>query len=807
MEKVKTIFEKLNLEYSTENFHQKENLTHLQYINNPDGSVRWIWPSQLQKPLFLKFFSNSSIRSKIIVFLIEMIFLFRIQNLIFKRIKVSLKPKDDLSPVNLFNKNWALFTGTAGPNRKAIIYKESGINKSFVKIALNTRSNLLLKNEESALVRLSKMEIKSFVFPQLLGVDKNTLELSDISKGGKRSNDFSELHLHAIREMNNYSSLSIPLSVLPFWKQAKSILENLLAEKDSRIPNGLLRKLFQVLKSVDDTKVIETGYSHGDFTPWNMYKKNGKLHIYDWELHQLLMPLGFDAFHFIIQKGILIEKKSWTKIEAEINQKFDTKTLKNLSEKSDPDVELYLKLYLILNTIYYLDIFSQQDKWHEQIHWLLKTWNEAISKLLVNTEKNRSLILMDTFDFLLQKPYAAIKFPDSFPEQLSKFSDVDLCLDQSLADSLNSYLKNHPLALKSKVINKSYMSVLKLVCNDGSLLSLDLIWKFKRKATVLMDLQPLIQSGSLNDYQVKVSDPKDLARFIGLFYISNNAMVPEKYLKIAASLKNSEILIDQEIYQSTKDQEGSNTTLKKIITEQKANKGFQKIKNTFLYLIDSIKEMIYNPGMIITFSGVDGAGKSTVIEKVKYNLEKQLRRRVVVIRHRPSILPILSVWSKGKIIAENEATIRLPRQGKNTNVLSSLLRFFYYYSDYLFGQFVVYFKYVLRGYVVLYDRYYFDFINDSKRSNIQLPSYLTKFGYHFLLKPELNFFLYADPELILSRKKELDSKTIEQLTKKYQFLFEQLNKKDLNNRYISIENIDLKITLDAILNRVNRQAA
>ena len=105
MEKVKTIFEKLNLEYSTENFHQKENLTHLQYINNPDGSVRWIWPSQLQKPLFLKFFSNSSIRSKIIVFLIEMIFLFRIQNLIFKRIKVSLKPKDDLSPVNLFNKN------------------------------------------------------------------------------------------------------------------------------------------------------------------------------------------------------------------------------------------------------------------------------------------------------------------------------------------------------------------------------------------------------------------------------------------------------------------------------------------------------------------------------------------------------------------------------------------------------------------------------------------------------------------------------------------------------------------------------
>ena len=274
-----------------------------------------------------------------------------------------------------------------------------------------------------------------------------------------------------------------------------------------------------------------------------------------------------------------------------------------------------------------------------------------------------------------------------------------------------------------------------------------------------------------------------------------------------APLITSEETIDLLLYQAVQDKPNSLIELKKYINIQKSNTGFQKLKNTILYFLDTAKEALFNPGMIVTFSGVDGAGKSTIIEKVKHNVEKQLRRRVVVIRHRPSILPILSALTKGKATAEKEAASNLPRQGKNKSILSSLLRFSYYYTDYLFGQFVVYFKYVLRGYVVLYDRYYFDFINDSKRSNIQLPPYFTRMGYNFLLKPELNFFLYADPELIRSRKKELDTKTIEQLTKKYQILFEQLNERDSNKSYVSIENTDLKVTLDAIIDRVNHQAA
>lgn len=807
MKIISTIFENLGFNYSMDRPFEKGTQIQLLYINNPDGSVRWIWPAQLQNPLFLKFYSISSFKARFISVIIKAIFLLRIQKLIFKNTCISLQAKNSLSPVILIKKNWALFTGTAGPNRKALLYTETPGNNTFIKIALNERSNALLQNEEKALERLSWAKIKSFTFPELLWKSKNILQLSDLSEGGKRHSEFFDIHLQALGELSEFFSLSLPIRELTSWKETKSDLENLLTQNNSRIPKGLLRKLSMLIDTIDDSISIENTICHGDFTPWNMYEKDGKLNIYDWELHQLLMPLGFDAFHFIIQSGILVERQPWTIIEAEIKEKINPEALAKLTVGNDHNVELYLKLYLIFNTVYYLNLFTQQDIWHVQVDWLLKTWNEAISSLLANSEKHRSLVLIDTFDFLLNKPYAALKFPNDFPEQLSEYSDVDLCLDHSNADLLSDYLKNHPLVLKSKVIKKSHMTVLKLVCKDGSLLSLDLIWNLKRKATVMMDIQSLIQSATLNDYQIKTPTSIDLARFIVLFYTLNNASVPSKYLQISKTLKESKKPVDQKLYQVVQNISDSALELKKLINRQKANSGFQKLKNQTLYLLDTVKEVIYNPGMIITFSGVDGAGKSTIIDKVKNNIEKQLRRRVVVIRHRPSVLPILSAWTKGKVTAEKEAADRLPRQGKNKSILSSFLRFCYYYTDYLFGQFVVYFKYVFRGYVVLYDRYYFDFINDSQRSNIQLPSSLTRLGYNFLIKPELNFFLYADPELILSRKKELDAKTIEQLTKKYQTLFEQLNKKDSNKSYVSIENTDLEITLNTIIRRVNHQAA
>jgi thymidylate kinase len=202
---------------------------------------------------------------------------------------------------------------------------------------------------------------------------------------------------------------------------------------------------------------------------------------------------------------------------------------------------------------------------------------------------------------------------------------------------------------------------------------------------------------------------------------------------------------------------------------------------------------------VITFSGVDGAGKTTILREFTEILKSKYNRDIVELRHRPSILPILSSIKHGKKKAEEKTIEVLPRTGNNKSKLSSYIRFFYYLSDYIIGQWVIYFKYTKNNKLVIYDRYYFDFIVDSKRANIVINSRFSKFFYHFVFKSDMNIFLYAPPEVILKRKKELDEDTILSLNANYKSLFSDLNKGS-NDQYVAIKNIEKDVTLEHIEN-------
>jgi thymidylate kinase len=528
-----------------------------------------------------------------------------------------------------------------------------------------------------------------------------------------------------------------------------------------------------------------------------MYVHDDQLAIYDWELSQQNTPIGFDAFHFIIQSEILQARKPWIEIHKTIT--------KDLTANIYPDwntdkVNTYLNLYLLINTVNYLDIYSKQPQWHEQIHWLLETWSLAISHQLSSFKKKRRLMLIDFFDFMNTKEYAAIKFPNTFPDMLNEYSDVDICIRKSDEKGIIQYLKNHPLVHFVYQEAHSNMSSIQLFFEDSSLLSIDLIWRLSRKEITMLNSNQVLAGSVENSYGVKHMNNLDTARYIALFYGLNNSEIPEKYQVYKLAIDNGRNKLDHLLHKFYVTAKINNDEVITILNQNPENSFVNKLLVGTRYLIDSFLQGFQNKGLTITFSGVDGAGKSTVIESIKYEIEKKLRKKVVVLRHRPSILPILSSFVKGKAKAESDAAKNLPRQGNNTSGLNSLLRFSYYYIDYLVGQVYINIRYIRRGYVVLYDRYYFDFINDSKRSNIKLPKFILKAGYHLLFKPDLNFFLFANPDIILSRKKELDRFTIQTLTKEYIELFEELNNEE-DHRHYTIENIELQKTIDLIMDK------
>lgn len=738
------------------------------YIRNSDGSLRWFWNSKSKKPLFLKFYNASSFKARLYAMAVKLLFELGLQNLLFE--KETLYYTIEGKPVFNIKGDWAMFTGTPGPNNKALLY--AGGN--FYKIACTETAKDLLINELANTRFASGSRL--YAVPKTTFHNSNILQTRDISKNGHRQNIFGRIHAKAIQGITQRYQRRCSIQD---WGYFQMLKKNLNMVDDKRIPPNLIRKLNNILEKIDETQSINLSFSHGDFTSWNCFVHNHMLSVYDWEMASCEKPKGFDFFHFIIQNGILIDRKPWNAVLKEIKQKN-----RLTFQFSDGELYYYLKFYLLTNILAYLKIYSEQKEWHLQVHWLLKTWTEALNLFAQETFTERELLIMDIFDSLHEIHYATLKFHNQEPEKLSLNSDIDMLMSSQNADNLIRFLKRNSLAERVVVSRKSFMYRVRVITNDKQILNLDLILKIQWKGLEFMKVNKMIKRSVLNEFGVKTAYDTDTAKYLHYFYTLNGSEVPERYKDFT----------EKNIPEHKLSKISEHINQLKMSTKQR----LLFLKNTLTYIKDTFSEK----GFVMTFSGVDGAGKSTVISEISDLIEKRYRRPVKILRHRPSLLPILSVWIKGKEKAHQDVVNTLPRQGNNNNTLYSFARFCYYYTDYMIGQFIIYLKYIMRGKIVLYDRYYFDFIADARRSNINLPKSVAESGYFFLMKPKLNFFLYASPEKILSRKKELSYQSVCDLNAEYNKLFSKLGKQNNSAKYIAIENNDLNDTLDIIMNSI-----
>lgn len=426
--------------------------------------------------------------------------------------------------------------------------------------------------------------------------------------------------------------------------------------------------------------------------------------------------------------------------------------------------------------------------------------------------KQREEFIQNLFEHLKNKEYLLLKFTENSLSEIDEYSDLDIFISKSEWESVEEFAASNNTITDIKKHRQSSMSQLFLFFKDGGFLQIDGLFQLIRKN--LIYLSPIeIKENQQDKAGVKTYSNFNLFQHLVLFNQLNFAGLPEKYLTYFKKMEPnslSEILkkFKQKYncdFNSIEQFAVANKNLRnKIIQKVKRlpeNNFIARQKNNFAYFADSVKNLKSQRGFLISFTGVDGAGKSTILEETRKMLSKKFRKKTVVIRHRPSLLPILSSYKYGKAGAEKRAANRLPRQGTNQSQFKSLLRFSYYFTDYIIGRSYIFLKYQMRNYIVLYDRYYFDFIVDMKRTNLEMNSAIPKSLYRFVQKPKLNFFLYAPAEIILARKKELTPEAITSLTANYKNLFEELEKK-YPQSYHSIRNIHMEETLNHISTQI-----
>lgn len=374
-------------------FSKKKNntFTKFYFINNPDGSMRWVFPKDNQTPCFLNLYNGSGWKAKLFEtgakFLNTINFLKSIVDgefsLFFKE-EEKFQTSFDGIPFDDF----AVFTGTIGENRKAIIALSK--NKKcthFIKTPLTDSSLNLVENEHQQLQNLEDCDFLFTSIPQSK-ITSSGIAVTNVLPDEKNKNqEWSSKHWQSLNELYQFSFEEKMLGATPFWKTIKEGIEffqkpfNNENELSEEVLNKLKNSVEELYYNIDSTKSIPVGIGHGDFTPWNMYVGKNRMHIYDWEMSQLDFPLLFDVFHYFFQKGILIDRQNFSTLETIIRTQLNDENAKKILNSFSVEWEAHFRLYLLYIVCYYLPKYIAQPKLHDQVHWLTKTWIDALQSL------------------------------------------------------------------------------------------------------------------------------------------------------------------------------------------------------------------------------------------------------------------------------------------------------------------------------------------------------------------------------------------------------------------------------------------
>ena len=221
------------------------------------------------------------------------------------------------------------------------------------------------------------------------------------------------------------------------------------------------------------------------------------------------------------------------------------------------------------------------------------------------------------------------------------------------------------------------------------------------------------------------------------------------------------------------------------------------------HLYIEVKHRCFSGKRMIVLIGADGTGKSTIIEHLKNragNLLKWDTARIKILHFRPGILPNLSklvFWRKGRLAADDSAN---PHCAKPSNAFVSFIRLLYYTFDYVFGYYVRLRWLFGRHYIILFDRYYYDFIVDPARSRIKLPKIVPMFVMRLIPRPTLTVLIDNDVETILDRKQELPASEIVRQLGEYRTLIKSLpNAISVDGRNSVVDTVD-EIVIEYIRN-------
>lgn len=176
--------------------------------------------------------------------------------------------------------------------------------------------------------------------------------------------------------------------------------------------------------------------------------------------------------------------------------------------------------------------------------------------------------------------------------------------------------------------------------------------------------------------------------------------------------------------------------------------------------INYLGRLFDNPGIFICIVGVDGAGKSSLAQRLQEKVSTIYPgNRFLRFHWRPGLFPKLSklIFSEGDEIDFNNINLDY---AKPKNVILSILRWLYYSLDFTIGYYLKILPKKMSSTAIVIERYYYDILVDNRRYGFNLPYWLLRSIVIFIPKPDLTIYLDNTAATIHERKQEMATKML-----------------------------------------------
>jgi hypothetical protein len=200
----------------------------------------------------------------------------------------------------------AVRVGRSRPNRKPLIrvLSHDGAFLGYVKVGWNELTRELVQNEARVLGEIDRRPspLTALEVPRVVySGEWRHFELLALTP--LRGRPFRMIRRHlalAAAAMNEISQFvpadEGPLGDSEYWRRTKA--------RAQPADGGALSSFADKVEDRFGNEVLTYGFWHGDWAPWNLGWRDGRVAVWDWERSAHDAPVGLDAAHFDFQAAL-----------------------------------------------------------------------------------------------------------------------------------------------------------------------------------------------------------------------------------------------------------------------------------------------------------------------------------------------------------------------------------------------------------------------------------------------------------------------------------------------------------------------